>query len=334
MKTPAVLFFFSAIFAQALPRSSSNSSTPSFSSRVVYQSPTSLFLENIAVRSTSQLLLTSVAAPTLFTLDPTASNSTLTPVHTFPNATSLTGIAEYRPGVFALIASTTNSTTRRTSPGSISIWSIDLTVPASTRVLPARLIASLPSALSANGLTAMPHHPDILLAADSVAGAIWQVNTQSGGVRLAVQDASMAPGLPPPALGVNGVHARAGYLYFANSAKGSFARVKLAEHGGNITAAGAVETLATLGAGQSPDDFALDARGRAWVAVHPGALALVAPISEGNWTVETVVGNANGTDAGINQPTSAAFGRGDEVQEGILYVTTGVGQVVAVDVRG
>ncbi|KAJ7138633.1 hypothetical protein C8R46DRAFT_922206 [Mycena filopes] len=333
MKTTVFIFFLSTIFAvaQAVPRPSNST----IKSRVIYQSPTSLILENIAVRSSSQLLITSAAAPTLFTLDPTTpndhNNATLTPVHTFPNATSLTGITEYRPGVFALVASTINTTTRRTAPGSITIWSIDL----NPRVPSVHLIASLPSAPSANGLTAMPHHPDILLTADSVAGTVRQVNTRTGEVRLAVQDASMQPGLPAPALGVNGIHARAdSYLYFANSARGSFARVKFAsDQGGNINAAGEVETLVTMGVGQSPDDFAFDARGRAWVAVHPGALALVSPAT-GNWTQETVVGNVNGTDPGVNQPTSAAFGRGDSVQEGIIYVTTAVGQVVAVDARG
>ncbi|KAJ6572233.1 hypothetical protein B0H19DRAFT_1256131 [Mycena capillaripes] len=69
----------------------------SFPNQVIFQSPNSLFLENIAVRVTSELLLTSVASPTLFALDPNTTNGTLASFHTLLNASSLTSITEYQP---------------------------------------------------------------------------------------------------------------------------------------------------------------------------------------------------------------------------------------------
>jgi hypothetical protein len=132
----------------------------------------------------------------------------------------------------------------------------------------------------------------------------------------------MLPGAT--ALGINGLHVRDTYLYFTNSQQQLFGRVPLAVKGGNVTATRAVEKLGTVEDG-GPDDFAFDIHGRAWVTVHPGALALFSPPASGrgHWTQVTAVGNADGTDSGLVQPTGAAFGCG--------RMTTDVGQVVAVD---
>ncbi|KAJ6566084.1 hypothetical protein B0H19DRAFT_1232461 [Mycena capillaripes] len=97
-----------------------------------------------------------------------------------------------------------------------------------------------------------------------------------------------------------------------------FASVLLALKGGNLSSAGVMETLAAIepvAENRTPDDFALDCEGRAWVAMHLGALALFStPTSgRGNWTQVTAAGNDNGADAGLIQPTSAAFG--SEIQE-------------------
>ncbi|KAJ7198074.1 hypothetical protein GGX14DRAFT_545340 [Mycena pura] len=222
----------------------------SFSTKVVYHSPDGLFSENIAVRSSSQLLLTSVISPSLHMLDPTAPNGTLTSVFTFRNSTSLTGIAELNKDVFAIAASVTDNTTRSTVPGSVAIWRVDFTggVPGAPSVTP---LAVLTQALSANGLSALLGHPDVVLAADSVAGAVWQVNARTGASRLALQDPSMDADAPPPTLGINALH----HL--------SLSSVPLAvdAQSGNVSAAGAVETLASFGRRAAPDDFALDDAG-------------------------------------------------------------------------
>ncbi|KAJ7900431.1 hypothetical protein B0H13DRAFT_2234172 [Mycena leptocephala] len=298
----------------------------SFPSQVIFQTPDSFFFENIAVRVSSELLLTSAVSPTLFSLDPTTVDSSLNPVHTFPNANALTGIIEYRPNMFAVIASIINVTTRQWTPGSIVVWSVDFT--ATTPKVHA--LGALTDAKAANGITALPGQPDTLLISDSIAGAVWQINAHTERSRLAIQDPSMLPGAT--ALGINGLHVRDTYLYFTNSQQQLFGRVPLAVKGGNVTAARAVEKLGTVEDG-GPDDFAFDIHGRAWVTVHPGALALFSPPASGrgHWTQVTAVGNADGTDSGLVQPTGAAFGCGSPYQETILYVTTDVGQVVAVD---
>jgi hypothetical protein len=101
--------------------------TATFPTQLVFQSPTGQFLENIAVRPSSKLLITSVLSPTLYTLDPTAANATLDEVHTFPNGNGLTGIVESRPDVYAIVASEFDAAVTMAIPGSVVIWSLDLT---------------------------------------------------------------------------------------------------------------------------------------------------------------------------------------------------------------
>ncbi|KAJ7640689.1 hypothetical protein DFH06DRAFT_1334407 [Mycena polygramma] len=198
------------IFFAAHAKPTSKEAT--FSSRVIYQSPDSLFIENLAVRASSELLLTSVASPTLFALDPTTINGTLQPVHTFGNTNSLSGITEYHSGVRPNIG----------------------------------MDPRFGRANSTNGLTAMPSDPGTLLLADSFEGVVWQIDARTGSTRFALQEPTMLPG-GPGTLGINGIHVRDEYLYFINLQQTTFARLPLCVEHGNLTARGATEILSTLG---------------------------------------------------------------------------------------
>ncbi|KAJ7203833.1 hypothetical protein GGX14DRAFT_343328, partial [Mycena pura] len=271
--------------------------------KLVFQTPDGQSLENLAVRPSSKLLITSTMSSTLYTLDPTAANATLDEVVTFPDANCLTGIAEYRPDVYAVVASVLNTTSVTAVPGSVVIWSLDLTSggPPTTR-----RAARIPQSVLANGLSVVPGDPDLVLAADSVLGLAFEVNVRTGAVRVLIQDAAMTPigpSGPPPALGINGLHVRAGVLYFTNSQRGTFSRVPL---GG-----GAVQELGT---GEF-DDFTLDDAGRAWVATNPGALTRFTRLKNGTWDEEIVVNTV------LNGPSSAAFGRDGARETKILYMT-------------
>ncbi|KAJ7231150.1 hypothetical protein B0H12DRAFT_217801 [Mycena haematopus] len=287
-----------------------------FPTQLVFQTPTGQSLENLAVRPSSKLLITSTVSPTLYTLDPTAANPTLDEVHTFPDANALVGIAEYRPDVYAIVASELNETSLMVAPGSVVIWSLDFT---SGGAPTPRRAARISQSLLTDGLSTVPGHPDLVLAADSLLGAAFEVNVLTGAVRVLIQDAAMAPigpSGPPPAVGINGLHVRTGLLYFTNTQLGTFSRVPL---GGG--------TPEVLGSGVF-DDFAFDNEGRAWVATNPGALTLFTPLKNGTFEEEIVVSTV------LNGPSAAAFGRGGARETKILYVTTRAGQVVAVDTSG
>ncbi|KAJ7466497.1 hypothetical protein FB451DRAFT_1000092, partial [Mycena latifolia] len=275
--------------------------------------------ENLAVRPSGKLLLTSVVSSVLHTLDPASPNATLEEVYTFSNSTGLTGIVEYQPDVYAVVASTLNLTTRRADPGSVAVWRIDLTcTPAA-----ATRLAVVPQSALLNGLSAVPGAPHLVLAADSYLGAVYAIDMRTGAARVALQDAAMAPGAPAPALGINGLRVRGGALYFTNSERGTFARVPLAVHDRLVRQAGGVEVLGTVqpAAGQF-DDFAMDCEGRTWIATPPGALTLVFPQANATWGQEVAVGDTDGSDSVFTEPTSAAFGRVENKEDKILYVTT------------
>ncbi|KAJ7284103.1 hypothetical protein C8J57DRAFT_1054416 [Mycena rebaudengoi] len=288
------------------------------SAKLIYQSPAGLFLENIAVRPCSNLLVTSLLSPSLFTLDPTATVSTLDTVFAFPNSTGLTGIL--------------NIATARDVPGTASLWSVDMTYSAGPRV---KKITSLPTLNDGifNGVTKVAGRPDIVFVAESASGSVWEINTLTGASRIVIQDESMAPGATegPFVLGINGVRSYDDALYFTNTLRRTFSRVPLDVRGAHVTPAGAAQLLAHIEAGGSPDDFAIDAKGFVWATrVRPSGLSLLRPVSgTGAWK-ETDLG-WNTTFGG---PSSVAFGRGNLVQQKTAYITTQAGQIVAIDTEG
>ncbi|KAF8147180.1 hypothetical protein K438DRAFT_1989901 [Mycena galopus ATCC 62051] len=174
-----------------------------FPTRLVLQSPTGLFLENLAVRPNGKLLITSPESSTLHMLEPNAENPTFDEVHTFLNVT-LFGIAEVEPDVYGIIALVLNVTTISAVPGTIAIWRVDLSSGGPPVVNKA---ADVPNGMFLDGLGAVPGEPDLVLGADTAAGRVWQINLRTGVVRIAAQDDAFAPGAPAPAFGINGLHA-------------------------------------------------------------------------------------------------------------------------------
>ncbi|KAK7039932.1 hypothetical protein R3P38DRAFT_3181756 [Favolaschia claudopus] len=283
------------------------------STRLLYESPSGLFLEGIAVRSSGQLLLTSVVSPTLYTLDPTSSNPTLDEVYTFPNATSLNGIVEYAPDTFALVVSSLSTTEVATPLDSIVIYSISFPSTSSNQpiITPA---ARIPSSTMTNGISAHPADPSLILAADSHLGVAWEVNTLTGAVCIALHDAALEPGLtaPWPGLGINGLRAHTSasnlFLYFAHSRASPWPKVD--------------------GVFGVYDDFVFDEEGRAWVTLSSGAVQMFAPSiqNEKEWVQQTVAGDPKGGGI-LDGATACAFGRDTKT----LYVTTSKGRVVVID---
>ncbi|KAJ7096999.1 hypothetical protein C8R43DRAFT_1244422 [Mycena crocata] len=305
-------------FTRVLPLVASVSAA--FPTKVIYDSP-GFFLENIAVRPCNKLLLTSVASPTLNTFDPAATNGTLTEVFTFPNSTGATGIIEYQPDVYAVVASKLDLATVRAEAGSVAVWSIDL----SGRTPRIAKVGQIPESTMINGLATVPGHPDLVLAADSAVGAVYQVSMRTGVARIAIQDVAMAPNQPLNELGINGLHVHDGALYFTNSQQGTFARVPITVSTGKVRSVGAVEVLTRVEeAGQGFDDFTFDEQGRVWVARQPDSLILQYALGNGTWVQSQVAGNLTG-------PTAAVFGRGNEAQKHTLYVSSVGGQLVSLD---
>ncbi|KAJ9165557.1 hypothetical protein NKR19_g278 [Coniochaeta hoffmannii] len=313
--------FSTPLLATLISPSLSSPSKPPI--RQIYTFPNNTFIENIAARSDSHLLITSLSVPTLFSIDPTTTTPTAQVIHTFPNATGLSGVTEIRRDVFALVTGVWDLASTRATPGSLAIWTADFTMTTTPNPQPTR----------------HPSNPTVLLAADSAAGRVWRVNLLTGSYEVAFSDPLLTPvgTAPGTNLGINGLKARGEYLYFTNSARRFFGRVGIDLLG---SAVGRVEVIANssvAGGDVVYDDFALEEKhdGGAWIASHPSYVVHV-----DSRAGQTVV---NDTGLLLN-PTSAAFGRGDGGEERTLYVTNGgefVGEdftlvnegVVAVDMR-
>jgi hypothetical protein len=108
-------------FGASLVSAESNSTI--LPSRTIYTFPNTTYydIENVAVRSNGNILLNLLTEPSVYTLDPSSASPNATLVHTFPNATKLDGIAEFRPDVFAFVVGDAINTTTST----YAIWSLD-----------------------------------------------------------------------------------------------------------------------------------------------------------------------------------------------------------------
>ena len=285
------------------------------------------FLENIHTRSNGELLLTSIALPTVFIVDPRAATPAPHALVTINSTTvtGITGITEYARDQYAVLASLQNPS--NFSATNLSVWTFDAHNPRP------RKVADLPDVGIGNGLISLPHAPGNVLLSDSDFGALWRVNVHTGAVDRVFQDDALAPaasGLVK--LGVNGIRlgprlGPTGYeLYFANSNRQTVGKVPIHADG---SAAGNVTVLAT-NTDYLFDDFAVDRHGRLWVAAHPNAIDLVLPDGE-----QVLVTGFNLTSAldSILGVTSAAFGLGSSKAESTLFVTSGDGVLFALDTR-
>lgn len=291
--------------------------------QTIHQFPNETWIENIAVRSNGQLLVTLITTPELYQVDP-FSKTTPQLIHRFPDATSVLGITEIEPDVFGVVVGNWSTETFESTNGSYSVWRVDLrpsrcakkTVTTSNAIV--SKITSIPEAYFLNGLELLSPSSPFLLIADSGMGVVWRLNHITGEYGVVLDDALMKPVADEVVLGINALHTRNGFLYFTNTFQRLFARVPISPCG---TATGPYEVVAYNGLG---DDFTFDKHGNAFVAQDAGnALQLVTP----GGTVTVLAGNVNSTI--LVGDTSAAFGR-TEWDRDTLYVVTNGGMAGAV----
>ncbi|KAH6962748.1 hypothetical protein DER45DRAFT_609087 [Fusarium avenaceum] len=213
--------------------------------------------ENLALRRNGDILITSVASPKLHLI---SSDRKYAPVVVaeVPHYTGLLGIVEMQKDLFYVVASNLTGAT-----SSNAIWQVDLRkFVLSTHgsiVQPAltTIIAELPLARQANGLSRITSHDDShFLFSDSMEGTVSRFNIHTGKSQIVIKDPIMKPTTSGIGVGVNGVHTLGEYLYFSSFDQGVFARVPISPI---ALATGPVEILArdiTFG-----DDFALSPSG-------------------------------------------------------------------------
>lgn len=287
---------------------SQNDPQDSLPVKIIHQFPVGTSVENLAVRENANVLTTIIDHPELYQIDPFQGESAKLVSNSFGPVTGLLGIIETYRDVFYVAAGNFSTTTFKGTPGTWSVWKVDLTsddIPA-----PTSKIADFPDGGLLNGMALLSKEKDLILIADSVAGIVWRLNVCTAEVLPIIEIPEMLPP-PPPAfpLGVNGIKVRDGFLYFTNTGASALYRLPIHTNG---TAAGKPSVVAS--GLDSVDDFQFNDKGDAFVTLNLGGeLVEVTP----NGKKAVLVGN---TTLALPNPTAVQFGRTFADRKS-LYVT-------------
>nr|POE74653.1 hypothetical protein CFP56_37184 [Quercus suber] len=289
--------------------------------RTIFSFPVTTFIENIKVRSNGHLLLTTFRDGSIYEVDPNATNPEPRLVAQLPDASTATGIVEIEDDVYA-VTGAHHSKPMRFVLGSCKLFRLDLR----SQSAQIETVATVEDTEIVNGMAGVTDAAHVCLTLDSIGGRVFRINTQTKKVDVALQHTLLAPIEHPdkPPLGANGAKCRNGYLYFTNSSKELFCRVKLDSNGSAIDEP---EVLVSNDGAPHPmsyDDFDFDLAGNAYVSTHPDKVYRIDP--DGGQTLL-----ASGGD--IESPTCAAVSRDGKT----LYVGCAGkrgefhGRVVAID---
>lgn len=282
-----------------------------YSVDLVYQFPNYLqWIENMAMRSNGNILITTFDHAHVYELDPN-SGSEPKLIAQLPNADASIGIAEIAPDIFAVEAGYLNrSDYHLEGTGRIDI--LDFSCPLSNGLPKITTVASYPQASLPNGMDSLPLAPHILLSADSITGTIYRINTVTGHVEVAFQDKQLAPTPNPDPflnlLGVNGLKVYKSYLYVTSSGGQFMGRYRIDAWGNPLSA---LEILVRYPTPRSPDDFVVAKNGTIFGAVPLTSVSRVAPDNEVTYIVDY--------DDELERPTSTTLSR----DERTVYVSTG-----------
>ena len=291
--------------------------------KVIYEYPNDTWCENLAVRASGSILITSLSAPDVWLVDPNAPNPQSTLVHSFSDAWVTGGITETTPDIFYVaVANITYKKLEQSPTGSVRIFRLAFPDPVSALGVQVSLAATLDDAELINGITTF--NTTHVLAADTLGGVVWAVNVLTGDSSILISDPLMTHGDPDsPMPGLNGLKIHDNTLYFTNSYQRIFGKVSLNPDG---TAAGPAVVVAQAQK-TDYDDFAMNAAGEAFLVNGP--TDTVSTVDADG--VQTVIAGQAGSTA-IGEPTSAQFGR-TALDNDVLYVTTagGLGEAISGD---
>ncbi|CAG8123022.1 unnamed protein product [Penicillium olsonii] len=266
--------------------------------RELYRFPNGTWLENIAVRPNGNLLITDATTSSLWEITPSTDSIRSSPrlVHHFDEAKDMGGIAELTPDTYAVIASN-------------SVWKIDLS---KDRHSPSPVrIADIPAGFL-NGMAALDGGNAVVIS-DSRLGLVWYLNVQSGNYSISHQHETMQANSDLGMLiGVNGLKIMEDYMYYSNSPKQIFCRVRIDTRTSRAMGPYEIISYNTLA-----DDFAIDPRRIGYLAsLTNNEIIKVYPDG-----LHEVVAGAEYSRV-LMSATAAAFGR-TQSDRHVLYVTTG-----------
>ncbi|MCJ1270153.1 hypothetical protein MMC22_010049 [Lobaria immixta] len=274
--------------------------------KVIHQFPVGTWMENLAVRRNGKILTTALSSPEIFQVD----NHGVQPVklvHTFPDATSCTGIAKLGRDVFYVIAGSLSLNTFNAVPGSWSVYRVDVRHhhPHTTKPKPAKvsLVASFPDSVVLNGITVLNKHKKWFLVSDSGAGVVYRLDAKKGKVFKVLEDPLMKPDSPSFGNGLSGIKIKRDQLYFTNNNQNLLARMTIADNGTSKATAKVVTDV------DGPADFTFN--GRHNVVIAQNGVDRLGLMTK-NHSVVQLAGsptNGAGSDYELFGPTAVQFGK-------------------------
>ncbi|KAF7187967.1 putative hetero-Diels-Alderase [Pseudocercospora fuligena] len=292
--------------------------------KLLYQYPKGIWIENIAVRETGDLLLTILSLPHLDQLNPFEPNPKPHTLFSFPDAGSVAGIAEIDYDTFAMAV---GNFSLKSGPvnGSWSIWKSSF----AEKKYPPNFakMTDLPEAIFPNGMCGLPGTPTphAILNGDIRTGKVWRINTTTGAHEVII-DNNLTAVVTDPVFGesgVNGIHVTNESLYFVNTGQQILARMPIKPDGTPIRPP---EIIARINAPFEFDDFAIQGDVGYFVTGSGNSIASIR--LDGHSRAKIIAGQLNSTE--IAEPTSAAFGR-TRHDKHILYVVTAGGLAAPVN---
>lgn len=313
----SVVFATFGAVVSGLPTEPANHASKALRDVIVF--PNNTWVENIAVRSNGNLLVTLINLPEVWEVEPLSGSAKL--AYSFPNANVSLGIAEVGHDVFAVNVGNFSGAGVGV-PGSWSIWTLDYNTGNPSSKKPSGKEIAIPPAVFLNGLAALGTKSGVVLTGDSFLGQVFAVDVFSGHYSVAIDVPEFKRNTTAALqLGINGMKIHDGSLYFTNSLQSPLlAKIPLSVNG---NAAGPVKTLAKsaqypIDIGFQADDFALDATAEhAWVATNPSNFIVRVTTATGKQQI-VAGGKSDQTVAGA---TGAAFGRNWNDKQ-ILYIVT------------
>lgn len=286
---------------------------PLLPSKVIYQFPLPSWIENLAVRSNGKLLVTFSSTPEVHHVDPIEPTKTVL-IHRFPDISGMSGIIEVDREKFYVAGGNFDLNTFINQTGSYKLWEIDMAQFETNGKAAVTEVMTLDMIGLPNGIELLSASDKTILAADCEAGAVFKIDIANKTHEMVVQvDEMKNPETPSIPIAINGLALRDGYLYWTNTSKALYCRIKIHQNG---TAAGDVEIIKQ---GLIGDDLCFDSVGNAWIAQNP--LNTITVVKEDRNLV-TVAGRLDTLEiAGV---TACQFDRRSG-NEHILYVVTNGG---------
>lgn len=318
------LLLLSSATARSVRHTNTSTSLPN---HLVAQFADDVWVENIAVRSNGNLLLTTLEpnASLYEVSNPASKHPTVRRLFTVDTIGGLTGITETVQDVFVFTGANFSWKTGGVK-GTAGVWKIDL----AQKSPEPQLVTYLPGCLLPNGVAAVPQNKSIVLVADAQLGLVWRVNAITGEYDVAAKLKEMGNFANGStfALGIGGMRIHKGYLYWTNNVLTSLYKVPITGSGGLVP--GAEAKLVAKHPAAATDDFIFGPGNSdtAWLATN-SYNELLAIWPDGDFV--PVAGAADSFE--VATATACKFGRTNR-DATTLYITTGPAEINGVTKGG